>query len=189
MLISKFLNDTNVNSKIVTIMKKYDLYFEQKYIDFINKYNGGLTPKTDICIKRKKYDVRGFLGFDCVNKLYDFELILDEDKVVERLIEKFFPIACNDFDDYYYLLGTSTKRNQVVLMHHDSNIVENISDSFEDMINNGKSQKIGHIRIIEERKNDMIKVGLGDKITDVSIACWQKEIDRFKDINQELIKL
>ena len=60
-------------------------------------------------------------------------------------------------------------------MHHDSNIVENISDSFEDMINNGKSQKIGHIRTIEERKNDMIKAGLGDKITDVSIACWQKK--------------
>ena len=67
--------------------------------------------------------------------------------------------------------------------------MKDITDSFEEMILKGKSKEIGHIRTIEERKNDMIKSGLGDEINDISIYYWQKEIDKYKDIKQELIVL
>jgi hypothetical protein len=52
-----------------------------------------------------------------------------------------------------------------------------------------KSEKLGHIETIEERKAGMIKDGLGDKITLQHIAGWQKEIDLYSNIHQEELLL
>ena len=187
MLISRFNNIENINERILELQTKYNLALEKKYIEFLTNYNGGETPKTEICINRKKFDIRGFFGFDCSKKMYDFEHILQYDDVLECIKKKWFPIARNYFGDLYYLVAISLEKNQEVLKYHDSNTVKNITDSFEEMILNGKSKKNGHIRTIEERKNDMIKAGFGDRITDISISCWQEEIDKYKDMKQELI--
>ena len=189
MLISKFATVEKIEDRIMELETKYDLKLEAKYVKFLTVYNGGETPDTDICIKGKKYDVRGFFGFDCADKMYNFDQILQYDEVEGCIKKKWFPIACNYFGDYFYLIATSSEKNQVVLKYHDSNTVNDITDSFEDMILKGKSKKIGHIRTIEERKNDLIKAGLGYKINDMKIYSWQREIDSYKNIHQELIVL
>ena len=48
-----------------------------------------------------------------------------------------------------------------------------------------KSEKIGHIRSIEERKKCLIEAGKGDKITQIKIDNWQKEIDKYAGMHQE----
>ena len=48
-----------------------------------------------------------------------------------------------------------------------------------------KSEKIGHIRTIEERKKAVIVAGNWSKITGKTIEGWQKEIDKYANINQE----
>ena len=64
-----------------------------------------------------------------------------------------------------------------------------IADSFKKFIMSCKSEKIGHIRTIEERKRDMISLGLEDKISEISIRNWQKEIDIYAGYNQEEVIL
>ena len=46
-------------------------------------------------------------------------------------------------------------------------------------------KKIGHIRSIEERKKCLIEAGKGDKITQIKIDNWQKEIDKYAGMHQE----
>ena len=69
MLISKFATVENIEDRIIELETRNNLKFEAKYVKFLTIYNGGETPKTDICINRKKYDIRAFFGFDCSKKI------------------------------------------------------------------------------------------------------------------------
>ncbi|MCR5228152.1 MAG: SMI1/KNR4 family protein [Eubacterium sp.] len=189
MLISKFQTETGIHDELMRISNKYNLLIEHKYIYFLEKYNGGETPKTEYIFKRKKYDIRCFFGFDCERVMYDFRFILNESDIIIMLKDKLFPIACNYFGDYYYLDCRNDLYNSVFLCYHDSDNKALIADSFESFIANCKSKKIGHIRSIEERINDMKKKGLEDKITETSIECWQAEIDKYSHIKQEIVSL
>ena len=64
-----------------------------------------------------------------------------------------------------------------------------LTSEFGEFIKKCKSEKIGHIPSIEERKKMMIDNGLGDKITEESIKGWQEEIDEYKNISQEKVIL
>ena len=44
------------------------------------------------------------------------------------------------------------------------------ADDLATFVKKCKSRKRGHIRLIEERKNDMIRLGKGDKITPEKVA-------------------
>lgn len=60
-----------------------------------------------------------------------------------------------------------------------------IADSIIEFFSMCKSEKIGHVRTIEERKKAVIAAGNWSKITEKTIEGWQKEIDKYANINQE----
>ena len=51
MLISRF---GNYNEQLKEFEEKKDLSFDEDYVRFIKKYNGGETPKTIVKVGRKK---------------------------------------------------------------------------------------------------------------------------------------
>lgn len=186
MLISKF---SNYNQQLNVLSEKNNLVFDEKYIKFLELYNGGETPKTVVKVGRKKEGIRAFYGFNVSKKQYSFETILDLE-IGENLIEKtMFPIASNEYGDFYALDCSPEMSGVYVIRHDNLESKTRIAGSFIEFVKNCKSERIGHIRTIEERKNDMIAAGLGDKISEIAIRNWQKEIDRYSGYYQEEVEL
>ncbi len=185
MLISRF---GNYNEQLKEFEEKKDLSFDEDYVRFIKKYNGGETPKTIVKVGRKKEGVRAFNGFGVDKEMYSLDSILDFEIGEDLLEKKLFPIASNEYGDFYVLDCSSEKTGVYVIRHDNQDNTIKIADSFREFVRECKSEKIGHIRTIEERKADMIAAGLGDKISDISIRNWQKEIDRYAGYHQEEIE-
>ena len=61
MLISKYVEDSTFE-KISELEKKYDIVLCHDYKDFLMKYNGGETPKTNLSRGKVKTDIRRFYG-------------------------------------------------------------------------------------------------------------------------------
>lgn len=89
MLISKHV-DKCTFEKISEIEEKYDIVLSYEYKDFLMKYNGGETPKTNLGKGKVKTDVRRFFGFTEENQDSDLVCILDGNLGAE-LISKFRP--------------------------------------------------------------------------------------------------
>lgn len=184
MLISRF-NFTDMN-KITNFEQKHGFVFPELYRDFLITYNGGRTPKTKFRINKISSDIRGFygLGDSCNNLSYNF---LEKMNVLEENLENgMFPIAVNSFGDYICIGVANDNHGKIYFIYHDRpiNYIE-IAEDFRIFVSKCKSQKIGHIRTIEERKQALIANGFGDKITPEKIAGWQSEIDLYANIHQE----
>lgn len=189
MLISKY-SDECTFEKISGIEKKYDIVLSHEYKDFLMKYNGGETPKTNLSKKNVKTDVRKFYGFTEENRDSDFEYVLDGG-LGEELISKLkLPIATNSFGDYFIINVSEEENGKISFVYHDNPQKEiAIASDFKEFVSLCKSEKIGHIRSIEERKKCLIDAGKGDKITKIKIDNWQKEIDKYAGMNQEEVIL
>ena len=66
MLISKFLN-SNVEEKIAAIERKYEIILPAQYKKFLDKYNGGYTPKTKFKAGKISSDLWGFMVWVMLN--------------------------------------------------------------------------------------------------------------------------
>jgi hypothetical protein len=191
MLISRYNTDsdeTERNEEIQKIENKWSFQFSDDYKQFLIKYNGGETIDTIFRGNKIKSDIIIFFGIskDIVdNLLYYFDLELGE----KLLSNKMIAIAKNSFGDYYAIDISRENNGRIYFCYHDRDECKLIANSFKEFICKCRSEKIGYIRSIEERKRDMINAGKGDKITEVKIACWQKEIDKYKDIVQEEVIL
>ena len=89
------------------------------------------------------------------------------------------------------MIGVNDRSGKgIYFCYHDkpSKYIE-LAEDFVAFIEKCKSKKIGYIRSIEERRNDMIKLGKGDKITPEKIAGWQAEIDEYANIHQEELRI
>lgn len=62
-------------------------------------------------------------------------------------------------------------------------------DDFITFTQKCKSEKIGHIRTIEECSQNMINHGIGDQISQAALDGWQAEIDLYSGIKQEKLVL
>lgn len=63
LLISKFYDSTiDIKKEIQNIEMEYHIVLPNQYKDFLMRYNGGYTPKTNFRIKKVSSDLRGFLG-------------------------------------------------------------------------------------------------------------------------------
>ena len=60
-----------------------------------------------------------------------------------------------------------------------------LTDTLCEFASKCKSEKIGHIRSIDERKQSMIAKGMEKYITEATIKGWQAEIDVYANIHQE----
>ena len=64
-----------------------------------------------------------------------------------------------------------------------------LTDTLCEFTSKCKSEEIGYIPTIEERKSDMIAKGYGQRITESIISAWQREIDEYAHIHQEKFEL
>lgn len=89
MLISKF--NTDVPNLSDMIESEYSISLPDEYKLFLNKYNGGYTPKTKFKIGRISSDIKGFYGVGNV------KLSLSNLNVKDWIDVGLFPIACDSF--------------------------------------------------------------------------------------------
>ena len=185
MLISKFDNkESDIN--VEQLENTYDMVLPDEYKKFLIKYNGGKTPETKFKINGVSSDIQGFFGLGNAEESYHFDRFENSAQIQEWLKYEMFPIAFNVFGDYIMIGVNGRSSKGIYFCYHDkpSKYIE-LAEDFVTFIEKCKSKKIGYIRSIEERRNDMIKLGKGYKITPEKIAGWQAEIDEYANIHQE----
>ena len=186
MLISKF-NCEKIEELVSKFEKEYKVTIPLQYRNFLLKYNGGKTPKSEFKINRVNSDIRGFYGFGDAEYNYNS---LEEIKFNEWITDDMLAIGKNGFGDYI-MLGIGKENNGKIYFHyHDrpKKFIELTSDLIS-FVDKCKSKKIGHVRTIEERKQGMVENGLGDRITLESLKGWQEEIDIYGNMVQEKLIL
>ena len=72
MLISKF-NTKNICKYILTFEKCNSIVFPKQYRFFLERYNGGYTPKTKFRINKISSDIRGFYGWGYAEKNFNYD--------------------------------------------------------------------------------------------------------------------
>lgn len=189
MLISKFDN-LNIESLIREFETRYSFSFPDEYRKFLLKYNGGYTPKTKVSIKRSSSDVRALFGY--ANADYNFNIlnVFSNEDIINYINSGLIPIGVNVFGDYFMICINGDNYGAIYFRYHDKKVADIfIADSFNTFISKCKSELVGHIRTIEERKADLIANGYGHLLTPEKLAGWQAEIDRYKNIVQENVEL
>ncbi len=190
MLISKFEN-TNVEENIAAFEKKNNITLPEEYKKFLMKYNGGRTPKTKFKINKVSSDVRGFYGLGNADEYFNFQKLIDNMNILEEFIEdEMLPIATTDFGDYIVISISKEENGHIFFKYHDrGKKYIKLTDTLSEFTDKCKSEKLGHIETIEERKQRLIANGVGRRITESLIAAWQKEIDKYANIHQEEFEL
>lgn len=185
MLISKFDN-SNIEEHIKEFESKYNFTFPKQYREFLLKYNGGETPKSKFRINRISSDIRGFYGLGGANQYHHYNLFENSGRLTEWIEDSMIPIAVNTFGDYIMIGIGEDNQGKVYFYYHDrpKKYLE-LTDDLRTFIKKCKSEKIGHIMTIEERKELLIENGNEENITPGWIKVWQEEIDRYKNIHQE----
>lgn len=184
MLIAKYGNGTL--GQVKEFEKKYNISFDEKYRDFLIKYNGGDTPNTIIKQGRKSEAVRYLYG-------------LNTEETIEKNLEYFdwkekkcIPIGEDNFGNYY-AIGVFEENNGIIYFcDHEKGFAKiKISGSFKEFIKKCQSDVINERakRTVEEREKEMIKNGYGYLINDYLKATWQQEYEKYKDMIQEEVIL
>jgi len=189
MLISKF-NNKNIEQHIAGFEEKYHFKFPDVYRRFLRKYNGGQTPDTKFKLKGVSSDLSGFYGFGDAEALFNYTKLEDLIAIADFINDCVIPIANNSFGDLI-LIGIGPNNDETIyfLYHDRPKSYKILSKNFERFVRNCKSEEIGYIRTIEERKQGMIDNGLGHLISPEFIQDWQEEINRYGNIEQETLEL
>lgn len=189
MLISKF-DTINIENIINEFENKYHFQVPSQYKQFLLKYNGGETPKTNFKINRISSDIRGFYGLGSANKFYNYNS-LEEIGILNDFLERqFLPIAKNLFGDYILIDISKENNGKVYFQYHDREEKNTeLSRDFIEFIEKCKSKKIGHIRSVEERMQGLKDAKSTVEVTDSLKAIWQQEIDKFSNMKQEELVL
>ena len=190
MLISKF-DTTNIGDYIERFQSRNNVILPDEYKTFLLKYNGGMTPKTKFNINKVSSDIRYFYGLGNVNEDYNLQYLIDKRNEFQNYLkEKMLPIAANAFGDDIILCILEKDRGSIYFRYHDRNKKYiRLTDSLPEFVSKCKSEKIGYIPTIEERKQKLIQNGKAANITDGLIKLWQVEIDKYAGIKQEEVKL
>ena len=186
MLITKF-SIGDIECKVEEFENRMGILLPDEYKKFLLRYNGGITVNTSFRINKVSSDIVGFYGLGNIDDAFSFKKI-EQLGIIKDFIEKgFLPIAYNDFGDIIAIGMREENKGKIYFIYHDKDKIVLLADEFNQFIGKCKSEKIGHIPSIEERKNMMIENGLGDKITENTIKGWQEEIDEYKNICQEKV--
>lgn len=176
MLISKYGNGSV--EKIEEFERKYGIIFDEEYRIFLIKYNGGDTPKTAFRKAKRKETLTCLFGINTKNSIEEKMKYCDSDV--------YFPIGEDIWGNFYAIGITEQNRGVIYFCDHEKGFKEEIiANSTKEFFSMCKSEKIGHIRTIDERKKAVIEAGNWDKVTEKTIEGWQKEIDKYKNIKQE----
>lgn len=190
MLISKFDN-TNIEEYIAIFEGQNKIKLPQEYKNFILKYNGGRTPKTKFKIDRVSSDVRAFYGLGNADKHYNFHKLINNMKILDDYLEDdMLPIGTTHFGDYI-VLGIGKEENGSIFFRYHDRVKKYIklADTLCEFVAKCKSEKVGPICTIEERRQRLIENGKEANITEGIIKLWQQEIDEYANIHQEELEL
>lgn len=181
MLISKYsCNDSE--KQITEFENRYSISIPNEYRAFLMKYNGGDTPKTTFKVKKVSSDVVAFFGIGNVRESFE-QLMLNE-----WIGKEILPIARDSFGNYIILGLGEENIGQVFFADHEKGYeFEYLTKSFKEFVKKCKSDVISDAskRSIKEREEILIAKGRGHIITDSLRAAWQKEIDKYANMNQE----
>lgn len=189
MLISK-LDNRDADRSIRAFEEKYGVTLPNDHKAFLLKYNGGYTPKTKIRAGRVSTDVRGLFGFSNGDPYLDILCFFKEQAVKDFLADKVLPVGSNVFGDCFLIGICDENKGNVYFRYHDrkrNDIL--IAESFKAFVDKCKSENVGHIPSIDERKALLRSNGNAHLINPAMIAGWQAEIDRYKNIVQEEVDI
>lgn len=189
MLISKF-NNTDIEMEIENFEHKNNFKFPDMYKEFLLKYNGGETPKSNFKINKISSDIRAFYGLGNADKYYHFNTFEKISCFNDWLQERIIPIATNVFGDYVMIGIGSDNLGKIFFCYHDrpKKLIE-LTEDFKSFLQRCKSEKIGHIQTVEERKQKLIKNGNEKNITPALIKVWEEQINEYANMHQEEIIL
>lgn len=188
MLISKF-DTKNIKENIKAFEERHNIQLPSDYKKFLTCYNGGITVDTTFRINKISSDVVAFYGLGNVDTEFNFKQFETMGMLSDYIEEGVIPIAYNDFGDKIVIGINADNVGIIYFLYHDMRKKVELTSQFNEFIQKCKSEKVGYIPSIEERKKMMIENGLGDKINENSIKGWQDEIDEYKNINQEKVIL
>ncbi len=190
MLISRFDN-TNIEEHIAMFEKQNNICLPEDYKQFLKKYNGGMTPKTKFRINKVSSDVRGFYGLGNADKNYNFQKLIDNMNMLADYIEDEMLLIATTVsgDDITIGIGNEEQGSIFFRYHDRGNKYIKLADNLCEFASKCKSEKIGHVRTIEERRQSMIARGKERYIDDILIKGWQAEIDKYANIHQEEFEL
>ncbi len=190
MLISKFDNN-DIEKHIVAFEKQNNITLPDEYKSFLLKYNGGMTPKTKFRINKVSSEVRAFYGLGNADENNHFQKLIDNMNILsDFLSDGMLPIAATVFGDYITLGLSGDDNSGIFFRYHDRpKKYIKLTESLVEFADKCNSEKIGHIRTIEERKQSLTENGYAKNITDSLIEMWQAEIDEYADIIQEKFEL
>ena len=189
MLISKF-DTTNIEIHITEFENNYRFKFPEQYKNFLISHNGGETPKSKFKINKVSSDIKGFFGLGKANKHYNYSIFTELEEIQEFIKDNLIPIGLNTFGDYIMIGINKENLGNIYFCYHDQpREYIKLAEDFKTFISKCKSEKIGHIKSIEERKELLIKNGNEENITPGWIEIWQKEIDKYANIKQEKLIL
>ena len=186
MLISK---NKVIKNASKTLEEDLKIKLPKDYSKFLDKYNGGVTYNSEVKIGRNWDDVCGFNGVGEVDEDYSFESMKSMG-VLENYLERgFLPIADNILGDYYCLSLKTEDYGSIYLLYHDLlGKKKRLFSSFTEFINNIKSEKIGHIKTMEEREKIAIENGYGYKVEKLR-PVWKEQIEYLRNLVQEEVIL
>ena len=189
MLISKLCNH-DIESNILKFETQYNITLPDDYKRFLVKYNGGYTPKTKIRVGRISSDIRGLFGYENNDPHLNILSFFKEPVLKDFLDMGFIPIGTNVFGDYFLICISKDNYGKIFFRYHDKKRNDIfVAENFSSFITKCKSEEVGHIPSIEERRALLISNGNGHLITPEKLAGWQAEIDRYKNIVQEKVIL
>lgn len=166
----------------------HGISFPQEYRNFLLKYNGGETPKTNFRLSGVSSDLASF--YELWDDGKGMELHEIEFLVPAFLKDYMFPIASNAFGDNIFICVGGQEYGKIFFCYHDrSKRYIKLADNFLAFIQKCKSKKLGHCYTIEERIALRKEAGHFEPPSKIALSEWQKEIDHFNRIHQEQVEV
>lgn len=185
MLLSKF-GGGDTARRIEALESRFDIRLPGPYRDFLLRYNGGFTPRTNLRRGRVSSDIRGFYG------LGPAALSLDALPLEEWVSKALLPVACDSFGNFLCIYVQGDRCGQVVFCDHEKGMAaQPLADDLPALFSFCKSGRIpeGARRTIEERRAALAANGREGAITPALVAMWQAEIDKYQGMVQEEVVL
>ena len=185
MLISRF-DTADIEKHVGDYEAKNGFAFPAQYREFLLKFNGGNTPKTNFRMNKVSSDLEGFYGLGNARESLNYESFDSMDMIRDFLDDGMLPIGSNSYGDYITIGIGGDNNGKVYFLYHDrAKKYKELAEDFKTFVGNCKSKKIGHVYTIEERKATVLSHDPNCTIEQYEIDDWQEEIDMYSNMKQE----
>lgn len=177
MLISKF-SKCNVSPEIKAFEAAMDIELPVQLKLFLQKYNGGETPRTSFVCEDISSDVVAFYGVGNVKYAYKDVRLVCQDNL------KYLPIAFDSFGNNILILIDT---GEIFFLDHETAKISKLAENLRAFIVKCTSKPINPAsqKSIQDREAELISRGRGHIITDALRKMWQDELDKYGAITQE----